>query len=94
LELLAMRSGAEALPLVLKAAASDQPQLQRAAIRCLGLIADAGTIPCCWRSWLPTDELSPLAAQALTAMPRTQVGPALLKALNEQPASGPRSSTC
>jgi HEAT repeat protein len=89
LELLAMRSGAQALPLVLKAAASDQPQLQRAAIRCLGLIADAGTIPMLIETLASGDELRPLAAQALTGMPRAQVGPTLLKALNDQPALRP-----
>ncbi|MCL4205714.1 MAG: hypothetical protein KJ000_24795 [Pirellulaceae bacterium] len=89
LELLAMRSGAQALPLVLKAAASDQPQLQRAAIRCLGLIADAGTIPMLIDKLAAGDELGPLAAQALTAMPRAQVGPVLLQALNDRPALRP-----
>jgi HEAT repeat protein len=89
LELLAMRGGAEALPLVLKAVASDQPELQRAAIRCLGLIADAKTIPLLLEMLASDERLGPLAAQALTAMPRTQVGPALLKALHERPASRP-----
>jgi len=89
LELLAMRSGAQALPLVLKAAASEQPQLQRAAIRCLGLIADAGTIPMLIEKLAAGDELGPLAAQALTAMPRAQVGPVLLQALNDRPALRP-----
>ncbi len=89
LELLAMRQGAQALPLVLKAAASDQPQLQRAAIRCLGLIADAGTIPMLIDKLAAGDELGPLAAQALTAMPRAQVGPVLLQTLNDRPALRP-----
>ncbi len=89
LELLAIRGGVRALPRVLEAVSSDQPRLQQAAIRSLGLIADARTIPLLLEMLAEDGPASSLAAQALTSMPRTQVGPALLKALQEQPAARP-----
>ncbi len=89
LELLAMRRGPEALPMVLKAATSDNAQLRRAGIRCLGLIGDAGTIPMLLDTLAEGDDLASAAGQALTAMPREQVGPALLKALNDRPDMRP-----
>lgn len=89
LELLAIRKGVQALPRVLEAVSSDQPRLQQAAIRSLGLIADARTIPLLLEMLAEDGPASSLAAQALTSMPRTQVGPALLKALQEQPAARP-----
>lgn len=89
LELLAIRHGVRALPRVLEAVSSDRPRLQQAAIRSLGLIADARTIPLLLEMLAEDGPASSLAAQALTSMPRTQVGPALLKALQEQPAARP-----
>lgn len=89
LELLAIRGGVRALPRVLEAASSDQPRLQQAAIRSLGLIADARTIPVLLAMLAEDGAASSLAAQALTAMPREQVGPALLKALQDQPEARP-----
>lgn len=89
LELLAIRGGVQALPRVLEAVSSDRPRLQQAAIRSLGLIADARTIPLLLEMLAEDGPASSLAAHALTSMPRTQVGPALLKALQEQPAARP-----
>ncbi len=89
LELMAIRGGVRALPRVLEAASSDQPRVRQAAIRSLGLIADARAIPVLLAKLAEDEPASSLAAQALTAMPREQVGPALLNALDQQPELRP-----
>lgn len=89
LELLALRGSQQARPMILQAAASDNPQLRRAGIRAMGLLGDPATIPSLIDALGGESEVSAAAQQALAAMPRQQIETALLAALKDRPAARP-----
>jgi len=79
------RLGARAMPLMALAARSDQPLLQLAGIRGLGLSDDAAAVPLLIDALSAGAERAEAARQALCALPREAVVEALLKALTDRP---------
>lgn len=86
IEVLAVRRGKEALPLVLNFAKSDNPAFKLAGVRCLALVGDASTIPLLIDALSADGELTKAAEQSLGSLPRKEVVAALLDALNTKPA--------
>jgi HEAT repeat protein len=81
MEVLALRRGRNVLPLALSFARSDQPALRIAGVRCLGEIGDVSVIPLLIDALASDGELAAAAQQSLTALPRQEVGTAMLQAL-------------
>ncbi len=86
IEVLAARRGKDALPLVLTFAQSDKPDLRLAGVRCLAMVGDASTIPLLIETLGAGGELTKAAQQTLGALPRKEVGAALIEALTSRPA--------
>jgi len=84
-ELLTTRRGKEVLPLVMSMARSDKPELRLAGVRCLGLLGDTSTIPFLLDALAAEGPLAEAAQDALRRLPRKEVGPALLDALQNRP---------
>ena len=86
-ELLTARRGREVLPLVMSMARSDKPDLRLAGVRCLGLVGDASAIPFLLDTLAAGGPPAEAAQDALQRLPRKEVGPALLDALQSRPAA-------
>jgi HEAT repeat protein len=86
LELAASRRGKQMLPMVLGLLQSDQPALQLAGVRCLGMAGDASVIPQLIELLAAGGERTEAAQDALVNLPRKEVTAALLAALTDRPA--------
>ncbi len=80
------RRGGKMVPLAHALVQSDQPELQLAGIRCLGLVGDAAASGVLIELLSAGDDLSEAAQNALLHLPPKEVIPALLNALREHPA--------
>ena len=85
IEVLALRKGKNALPLVLSAARSDKPEVKLAGIRLLGQLGDASTVTILIDSLAKGGKVAEAAQEALCRLPRETVGRAMLAALAERP---------
>ncbi|NUQ63828.1 MAG: hypothetical protein HUU20_15230 [Pirellulales bacterium] len=85
IEVLAIRRGRQALPLVLSIAKSDKPELRLAGIHYLGTVGDASVVPLLVDTLAAGGDLTQAAQQSLASLPRKDVGPAMLEALNARP---------
>ncbi len=85
IQIMADRRGEQALPMVLELADSERPELQAAAVRALGQIGDTAAIPRLVTALTAGGAAGRAAREALAALPRDDVGRALLQALDERP---------
>jgi HEAT repeat protein len=85
IELAATRRGADMLPTIMSFVESSNADLQQAGIRCLGMIGSAAAIPKLIELLGPGGDVAEAAQAALASLPRQQVAPALLEALQKRP---------
>ena len=85
LETLALRQGVSRLPLMLKAAQSDKPELRVVGIRGLGALADDSTLPFLVERLADGGEVTKAAQEALCCLPRKTVGEELLAVIEKRP---------
>lgn len=87
LSVAARRLPAAALPALLRAARADDPGVRVTAIECLGQTGAAEAIPVLLDALADAGETAGPARNALLALPRSLVGPALVTALAARPQS-------
>ena len=92
LEFMAPRRGQGLLPMAMKLAGSDRPELRAAGLRCLGMLGDSSTIPLLVDALAAGGVVTEVAQQSLSRLPRPEVGAALLTALENAPRCGRLSS--
>jgi HEAT repeat protein len=85
LSVAASRLPAAALPVLLRAARADDPRVRVTAIECLGQTGAADAIPVLLDALADAGESAGAARNALLALPRSLVGPALVTALDARP---------
>ena len=86
LEFMRPRRGQGLLPMAMKLAGSDRPELQAAGLRCLGLLGDSSTIPLLIDALEAGGVVTEVAQQSLSRLPRPEVGAVLLTALEKRAA--------
>ena len=84
IELAAARRGAAILPMIVKMAQSDRPELRLAGVRCLGMVGDATVIPLLVDMLAGEDDVAAAAQESLVNLPREAVTAALLDALRQR----------
>ncbi len=90
IELATARRGQEMLPVVLSIIKSDKPELRLAGLRCLRMVGDKSVIPLLLDQLSGEDEVAEAAQKVLADLPRSEVVPALLAALDSRPEIRPR----
>ncbi len=85
IELGVSRRGKQMLPIVRSLIEEDDPKLKLAGVRCLGMLGDASTISTLVEMLSAGGEVTETAQIALVHLPRKQVIPALLDALQKRP---------
>lgn len=89
LGILAAKQGQAVLPMVVDLLESNDRNAKLSGLRLIRLVGDPSIIPLLIESLALEGELGQAAQEALLAQPRSQVGPALIEALQVQPALRP-----